>query len=407
MPREVRLLIVARAVNRLGAFSLSFLTVLLSAGFGASPQQAGLISAAFGLATIPSRLLGGYLADRIGRRTTIVLGLAGCAAAQLGIAASGSVAMAAVFAVLLGLAFEIYEPPSQAMVADAVGPEDRPRAYSLFNAALAAAGLGAGLIAATVGRWDLRWLFVADALSCLACALVVRLALPPGRLAVREKAEEGSAGVWRDRALLVMLGCGTLFATVYMQVVVALPLAMAESGLEAADAGVLLAVSAVTIVACQPFLRVQRATVALTWGALLMAAGLAGYAVSGSLPALIAWTVVWSVGDALMAGRPQAVVAGLAPVLARGRYLSVYGLCWGVATMVAPITATQLLAWLGAAGMWAVTAATCLLMAAVQAPAVRYALRRGAERERPPTTPPRYTAPAQGSATTAASPPRR
>lgn len=41
LPRAVRLLVVARAVNRLGAFSLSFLTVLITTRFGASATVAG------------------------------------------------------------------------------------------------------------------------------------------------------------------------------------------------------------------------------------------------------------------------------------------------------------------------------------------------------------------------------
>jgi len=82
LPRSVRLLVAARAVNQLGAFSLAFLTVLLSRGFGASLTVAGAVSAGFGLATIPSRLLGGRLADQIGRRRTILIGLGGYAVAH-------------------------------------------------------------------------------------------------------------------------------------------------------------------------------------------------------------------------------------------------------------------------------------------------------------------------------------
>ncbi|MCD9145436.1 hypothetical protein [Streptomyces albireticuli] len=55
------------------------------------------------------------------------------------------------------------------------------RAFILFSAALAAGGMGAGLLAALLGRWDLRRLFVADAATCLACALLIRLALPHDR----------------------------------------------------------------------------------------------------------------------------------------------------------------------------------------------------------------------------------
>ena len=136
----VWILVMARAVNRIGAFTLPFLGVVLTVEFGASLSQTGLILALFGAATIPSRLLGGHLADRLGRRRTIVLGLTGCAVAQTWIALSHALWSAVFATVLLGLAFEIYEPPSQAMIADVTSPSDRPAAYGLYSAALAAAG---------------------------------------------------------------------------------------------------------------------------------------------------------------------------------------------------------------------------------------------------------------------------
>ncbi|MEV5888510.1 MDR family MFS transporter [Nonomuraea fuscirosea] len=388
LPRTVWWLVLARAINRLGAFSLGFLTVLITTGFGADTVTAGLISAAFGLATIPSRLLGGVLADRFGRRRTIVAGLAGCALAQAGIAVSGSVAMVAAFAVLLGLVFEIYEPPSQAMIADAVRPERRAQAFSLFNTALAVGGMGAGLIAAGLGRWDLRWLFVVDAVTCLACAVVIHLVLPADSPARRSSTPAKVAGavtragaVWRDRSLLVLLVSGTFFALIYMQVVMALPLALTRRGLEAADAGLLSALSAVVMVLCQPLLRRTAALshhAAMACGYLLLAAGLAGYAVADGLPGHLAATVVWSVGDVLMFGRSYALVADIAPEHSRGRYLSVFGTSWGIATVVAPLCSTQLLDRAGPVGLWSGLAFTCLLLAVAQLTVIRPVLGRSA-----------------------------
>ncbi|MET9604889.1 MFS transporter [Streptomyces sp. NPDC006512] len=378
MPRTVWLLVAARAINRLGAFSLPFLTVLISTDFGASGTTAGILSAAFGLATIPSRLAGGRLAARIGRRRTMVLGLTGCALAQLGIAAAGSLATVAVFAILLGLAFELYEPPSQGMIADAVAPADRVRAYGLLNTALAVGGTGAGLIAAGLGRWDLRWLFVVDALTCLVCALVLHLVLPadherrpPARPAARPAARRAEAGPWRDGALVAMFTAGTVFALVSMQILIALPLSLDHRGLEPADAGLLFTTSAVTVVAAQPALRLRRlaelpASAALALGYVLMAAGLAGYAVAHALPAFVAATVVWSLGDVIILGRALSVVAELAPPGATDRYLAAYGISWGIATVVAPVTATQTLEHAGVTALWAGTAGVCLVLAAAQ-----------------------------------------
>ncbi|MEU6975559.1 MFS transporter [Streptomyces sp. NPDC046371] len=375
MPRVVWLLVIARAINKLGAFSLPFLTVLISSDFDASVTTAGLLSAAFGLATIPSRLAGGRLAGILGRRRTIVLGLTGCAVAQVAIAAAGSLLQVAIFAVVLGLAFELYEPPSQAMIADAVGPADRVRAFSLLNAALAVAGTGAGLIAAAVGRWDLRWLFVVDALTCLACAVALRLVLPADHPGRRPAAAGEDLGVpvhpWRDRALWAMFGCGTVFALVAMQVVMGLPLTLARRDLEPADAGLLFTASAVIVVAAQPALRLRKIaalsdTAALALGYALMTLGLAGYALASSLTAFLIGTGLWSLGEVFVLGRVFGVVAALAPPGGSDRYLAAYGISWGIATTAAPITATQLLDRFGPTALWACTAALCLALAAAQ-----------------------------------------
>ncbi|WP_277324630.1 MFS transporter [Streptomyces sp. JH14] len=372
------LLIAARAINRLGAFSPSFLTVLISTEYGASVATAGLIAAAFGLATIPSRLAGGRLADRLGRRRTIVLGLTGSAVAQLGIAAADTLATVASCAVLLGLVFELYEPPSQAMIADAVGSSERERAYSLLNASLAAAGMGAGLIAAGLGRWDLRWLFVADALTCLACATVVHFVLPANQPNAPALTADRAIDIkpWHDRALLAMFLSGTLFALIYLQVMVTLPLAVTQQGLQPADAGMLFTTSAVAIVAGQPLLRLKWITAlsvpgALTAGYLLLATGLGSYAIDHTLGAFLASTTCWSLGDLLLMGRVYAVVADLAPPGGTGRYMAAFGTSWGIAATAAPLAGTQILEHAGTTPLWIGMAAACLVLAIAQPLIVR------------------------------------
>ncbi|MGW0763921.1 MFS transporter [Streptomyces sp. NPDC002676] len=371
LPRTVRLLLLARIVNRLGAFSLPFLTALVCTDHGASLTTAGLVSAAFGLATIPSRLAGGRLADGIGRRTTIMLGLCGCAVAQLVIAASASLTWAVTGAVLLGLAFELYEPPSQAIIGESVPVRQRVRAFSLFSAALAAGGMGAGLLAALLGRWDLRWLFVADAATCLACALLIRLALPHDRpVPPAADPDETTVRPMRDRALLSVLATGTAYALINQQTVMTLPLALARQGRPATDAGLLFTAIAATTVLAQPLVRlpwVSRLTtpVALSFAHLLLAAGLTGYALARTLPALLAAAAVWSLGDLLVMGRVYALVTDLAPSGGSGRYLALFGTSWGVAATLAPILGTQLLARAGTTTLWSTMAALCVLLAAL------------------------------------------
>jgi MFS family permease len=358
--------VVARAVNRIGAFTLPFLGVVLTVEFGASLSQTGLILALFGLTTIPSRLLGGQLADRLGRRRTIVLGLTGCAVAQLWIAASSHLWSAIVATMLLGLAFEIYEPPSQATIADVTDPSDRPAAYGLLGAAMAAAGVLAGLLAAALSHWDLRWLFAADAVSCLACVVLVARALPAD---VRRPAEQvAPAPVWRDRRLLLLLASGTVFATLYMQLVIGIPLTLLEQNLPKSGTGFILAVSAVTLVLAQRLLRVRHLDDfrAMTIGYVLLAAGLIVTAWAPNLAVFLAAAVLWSLGEMFLLTRYLTLASGLAPEHARGRYLAVFGLSWGIATAIAPLTVTWLLETSGPKGLWLASAATAVALAAIQ-----------------------------------------
>ncbi|GAA0621232.1 MFS transporter [Kribbella sandramycini] len=364
MSRTVWILAVARAVNRVGAFSLSFLAIVLTVEFGASLTTTGLVVALFGLATIPSRLLGGQLADRLGRRRTIVLGLVGCAVAQLWVALSTTLWSAIAAAVLLGLTFEIFEPPTQATVADAVEPAARPAAYGLIGAAMAVAGVLAGLLAAAVSHWDLRWLFVADALSCLACAVLIVCALPPDG---RRNATQPRGAAWRDRRLLLLLASGTAFATLYMQLVIGVPLTLLEHDLPQSGTGIILTVSAVTLIAGQRLLGIRLDDFrAMAVGYLLLTIGLVVCAFAQTLAVFLLATVLWSLGEMFLLTRYLTQAAGLAPDGARARYLAIFGLSWGVATTVAPLIVTRLLAAAGPEGLWLLNAAVALALAAAQ-----------------------------------------
>ena len=403
LPAHVKALIVARAVNQMGGFSLAFLTVLLTRDFGASLTAAGIVSAVFGLATIPSRLAGGRLADRWGRRRTIVAGLVALAAAQSGLAAAPGMLAAAVCAVVMGLAFEIFEPPSQAIIADAVPPAGRASAFELLTTALAVGSLAAGVIADVVGRWSLRWLFVVDAGTGLACAVLVGLALAPDHLrsadrrsasAPVEAASDAPQQVgrpseavtrlaispWRDRALLLVTASGTVFALVSMLMVSVLPLSLGAVGLNPANAGLIMAVSTGTLVLARPVLRNDRLaglphSTTFVLGYLMMAAGFGGYALAHTLPTLLVPTALYSLGNLLVMGRSFAVVSELAPAEASARYLAVYGLSWGVATLLAPLVGTWLLGVSGPALLWGVSALVCAAMAAGQPWALRRARR--------------------------------
>ncbi len=397
LPRDVRALILARTVNRLGAFSLAFLSLLLTRVLHAPLPTVGLILASFGLGTMVSRLVGGWLADLWGRRTTMVLGLVGCALAQLAIAASFSVATAAISVLTLGLAFEIYESPCQAFIADSVDDVGRAAAFGRLGASLSAAALAAGLIAIVVAPVSIRLLFVVDAASCLAAGLLVLRLLPADEPVVRVR-EQGPELVapWRSPQLLLLFTANVVFAAAYLQVGLSLPLTLHHRGVAAYGYGVVLVTASVVVIVAQPLLRLRRSRRAgapgsphlapIVMGDLLLAIGLAGYGLAHTLVGFLVATAVLGIGEILLAGHVLALVSAIAPMAHRGRYLAAFGLSWGVAATLGPIPSTVLLERAGDQALWFAVAGSCALVAAVHAIMLQGARRVHSSRRRDPKT---------------------
>nr|WP_279672345.1 MFS transporter [Flexivirga meconopsidis] len=362
-------MLVARMINRIGGFSMAFLAVLLTESLHASVCTAGLVVAAFGLATIPSRLAGGWLLDRIGARPTILLGLTGCAVAQVVLVAAPNVAVAAVGAIGLGLAYELIEPATQGMIADVSDERTRPALFGLLFVSMTVAAVLAGGMAALVAGWDLRVLFAIDAVTCVACALVVRMFLPPG--ARRPADVTVRVAPCRDRRLMIVSLVGSVFTTVYMTAIFGQPLTIASRQAGLWVIGASTVVAAVAAVLAQPLLRRPKLSAdngvrALVLGYLLLAGALVllGFAQQPALFFIAA--AVSAVADVLLMGHLYATVSALAPAGGSGRYLAIFGLSWGIATTVAPLVIGVTLPWHDGRVLWFGAAVVSLALAGVQ-----------------------------------------
>jgi MFS family permease len=369
-------------VNRAGGFVEPFL-VLYFAHRGVGTTTIGLLAALTGVGSLVSQPVGGILADRIGRRETIALGMAGAAASFVLLGLAQPLWLLAVAAVLAGGFVDLYRPASSALVADIVHPADRPRAYALqfwvVNAGFAlAAGLAGVLAEAGYGL-----LFAFDGLTCLASAAIVWRGTAGVPRPPRAAGDRGGLGpACGDRVLLAFVGLTAAGACVYFQAYSTLALAMRADGLGPSTYGATVALNGAAIVLVQPIvtpwlLRRRRVAVLASGQALIglgfglegLVASYAGYA----LPVL-----VWTAGEIAFQALAGAVVADLAPRALRGRYQGVYGLSFGAAGAVAPVAGAAVLAGPGARALWSGCAAVGVALGAGQ-----IALAPALERRRP------------------------
>lgn len=356
LPSVVWTLFGGTVINRLGYMVTPFLVFFL-ASRGVAGTETSYVLGALGAGNLLGPAVGGVLADRLGRRPTMLIGLLGAALAQGALFVAPGVWTMAAAALLISATGTLVAPAAYALMADAVDAERRQRAYALFgwgvNIGTAVAGVLGGVLAAQ-GYW---LLFAVDAGTMLVYAAVVatRLSEPP-RGPRPAKDGIGYGVVLRDRLTLLLLPLFGVELFVYSLTEVALPLAIHDSGLSPAVYGAMAAVNAVLVVALQPFatarlarlpqLRVQAA------GSVLIALGVALTGVADGVVGFAVSVVVWSLGEVVVAGIAAAVIANLAPAHARGRYQGAFSWTWGVARFGALTVGVTVYTGLGAPALW-------------------------------------------------------
>ncbi|GGJ91431.1 MFS transporter [Pilimelia anulata] len=378
LPRAFWILWTGTLVNKVGSFVVLFLSIYLTTARGFSPAYAGLVLGAYGAGGALGAVAGGVLADRWGRRPTLVTAQLGAAALMLALGAVTDRAAIVAVAFLLGTFTEGVRPAVGALMVDVVPERDRLRAFNLNYWAI---NLGFALAAALAGlaaRADFALLFVVDAATTVAMAVLVAVGLrgtprlPAAAAAAPRRG--GVRAVLRDRVFGVFLLGNLLLAIVVMQHMSTLPVAMGHDGLGPATFGWVIAVNGVLIVAGQLF--VPRLLGRRDHSAVLAAAGLVtgvGFALTAfadTAGVYAATVLVWTVGEMINVPAANTLVAGLAPDSMRGRYQGMWSLSWQVASFSAPILGGWVqqhggdtVLWLGCGGIGVAIAALHLAAA--------------------------------------------
>jgi MFS family permease len=346
LPRPFWYLMAGTFVNRIGYVVEPFLALYLAGPRNLTPTTVGVVLASFGAGSFVSQIVGGYLADRIGRRMTLVIGMVGTAACFMLLASVRHLALIAVAATLTGLLLDVYRPAMSAAVADLVPTHARPRAYALIywaiNLGVAVAGILGGLLADR-SYW---LLFVLDAVTCLGFALIIARAVPE----TRPKPTAGESGsyvrVLKD-GIAVGLFLSILLSTiVYMQQFVTLPLAVRASGLTASAYGVIYAVNPIAVIVAQPMVMrlIDRLRVVPTMAAssLVLGVGFGLTAFAHSIPVFALTVLIWTVGEIGFNAVGPALIAEIAPPELRGRYNGLIGTAFGAASLLGPLGGTWL-----------------------------------------------------------------
>ncbi|BCY15125.1 MFS transporter [Actinoplanes sp. L3-i22] len=314
LPRQFWFLWTGTLINRLGSFVVLFLSIYLTGERHFTQSQAGFVIGLYGVGGAIGTMTGGVLADRWGRRPTMLVAQFGASALMLTLGFAHTYPQILIVTGFLGLFAEGVRPAFSAMMVDLVPEHDRVRAFSLnywaINLGFALAAIAAGFAA----QFDYLLLFVVDAATTLVTATITLAFLSethpsarratasgsgsrrtarrtgagsgaaasgsrarpaarraaagsggaasvPGARPAAHRAAAGSGGAsgggmraaLNDRVFLVFLVINLLSVMVILQHASTLPIAMLADGFSAATYGWVIAVNGILIVSGQLF----------------------------------------------------------------------------------------------------------------------------------------------------------
>jgi MFS family permease len=357
LPRQLWVVQVGVFLNYLGwGGVMPFEVIYLHEARGFSLGVAGaVVGTVTGLAVVAAPLAG-IVIDRVGSRVTAAISLVALAVGFAGLAFAQTPLMAFVAAAAAGIGNGALLPSQSALVASISPPELRHRATAVSrvasNLGIGIGGVVGGVVAAQ-GLSGFAALFLANAAT-----YVLYAAILVG--AVREDARpEPVAGgyrvVLRDRPFVrlaltnvavIAVGWG-----VFSWIVPAY--ASGEIGVSTRLIGLLVFANAITVVLGQ--IPVAKAAEGRRRGATMALGALAFVAASLlvvgadflelrlAAAALIVAVVVVGIGECLHTTVLMPLVADLAPVALRGRYMAATGLTWWLGLALAPTLAAQLM----------------------------------------------------------------
>jgi MFS family permease len=302
------------------------------------------LNSAAGLATTA---VAGPVADRFGRKGVMVLSLAANGATMLAMSSAGTLRPWVVLMAISGAFSPLFRVGSNSMVADLIEPERRASAYAFLrmsnNLGVAIGPSVGGFV--TAASYALAFYIAAGASAAFTLLVLFFVAetVPQKQATFDQPKTDGDYGqVLRDRPFLAFCGVYSLAVMTHVLLMVLLPVYAKENfGVPENQYGFIMATNAAMVVLFQ--YATTRITEryhhlpVLAVGSLFLALGTGSVALGWNFPTFLTSMVILTIGEMIVIPTSTALTANLAPPTMRGRYMSIYGLTWGIGFGIGPV----------------------------------------------------------------------
>ncbi len=292
--------------------------------------------------------IAGPVIDRLGRKWVMVISLAGNGACYLLMSTADTMPAFVVLMALRGVFNPLYQVGSDAMMADMLPPQKRSDGYSLLrmsnNLGIALGPAIGGFIASA--SYSVAFYLAATGLIAYSLLLAFRAreTLPTTSDTLKIKERFGGYGqIFKDKPFIQFNLTFTLTTITASMIWVLLAVyAKQNYGVPESLYGFIPATNAIMVVTLQMFVtrwtKIRKPIQMIAVGAFFY--GIAAIMIGFGAGFWTFWLamVVMTTGELIMVPTATTFSANLAPADKRGRYMSIHGMTWGVASGIGPLT---------------------------------------------------------------------
>ncbi len=339
LPKTVWVLFFSRLINNLGNFIAPFMTLLLTTQYSFSVQTAGWVVMIVSAVGLMGAVIGGKIADQFGRRRAFLLFSFLTAGSMLVAGMVGQAKWVAFFLILRSFFGGVAGPFINTIVTDVTKEDERTEAFSLMyiamNIGYAVGPLLAGLLFAS----HTQILFFGDGATTLLSVLLVAKFVPETKPAeisqdaveacIDEKTPLWQLLIQQPKLIWFCFWIIGLFF-VFSQFNFGLPLQVeARFGIEGAKFyGLLMTVNAImcsvfTVVITSAMDRFS-AAVNIAIASLFYMIGFGMLRSVTSMAGFVISTVLWTIGEIIIATNTNVYIANHAPSTHRGRFNAIF-----------------------------------------------------------------------------------
>lgn len=348
-PFQFRLMFWGMLISTIGSSMIwPFLTIYMKSRLGlplTTVASLFTVSATTGLITA---FIAGPITDRFGRKWVLTISLAGNAIVYFFLSQAHSLPAFIILMFFFGVINPLYRIGGDAMVADLIPTEQRPDAYAVLrlsnNLGISLGPMIGGLLITI--SYTTAFIFAALGMITYSLLLLIyaKETLPKRtqHMPYSREVLSGYQHIISDRPFMWFCTVFTLVQVCAVLIWIIMPVyANSIFNIPENRYSLIPTTNALIVVLFQVFVTSRSKKIeplkVMIIGALLYAIAVGLVALVGNFLGFWIVIVIMTAGELLLMPTSSTYVANLAPMDMRGRYMSIYGLTWGIAQGLAPV----------------------------------------------------------------------